>query len=38
MMTVAFIEQKDNDNNDNWFFLLNKGHEAENLQKECLFL
>ena len=20
------------------FFLLNKGHEAENLQKECLFL
>ena len=30
---VAFIEQKENDNNDN-----DKGHEAENLQKECLFL
>ena len=39
-MTVAikFIEQKENDNNDNWFFLLDKGHEAENLRKECLFL
>ena len=34
---VAFIEQKENDNND-VFFLLDKGHEAENLQKECLFL
>ena len=55
---VAFIKQKENDNNDNLckihgglyiasaliivivivFFLLDKGHEAENLQKECLFL
>ena len=49
---VAFIEQKENDNNDYRakknendnnaivivFFLLDKGHEAENLQKECLFL
>ena len=56
---VAFIEQKENDNNDNLckihgdlyiasaliklaivivFFLLDKGHEAENLQKECLFI
>ena len=36
---VAFIEQIEN----NVvivivFFLLDKGHEAENLQKECLFL
>ena len=30
---VAFIEQK-----ENVFFLLDKGHDAENLQKECLFL
>ena len=48
---VAFIEQKENDNNDNLCKihgglyiasalnkLLDKGHEAENLQKECLFL
>ena len=52
---VAFIEQKEYDNNDNLckihgglkiyiasalivFFLLDKGHKAENLQKECLFL
>ena len=28
---VAFIEQ-------NVFVLLDKGHKAENLQKECLFL
>ena len=72
---VAFIEQRENNNNDNLckiyeglyiasalmkttnndvivkatmdstyivivivFFLLDKGHEAENLQKECLFL
>ena len=61
---VAFIEQKENDNNDNLckihvglynglvkanmdltqivivivFFLLDKDHEAEILQKECLFL
>ena len=40
---VAFIKQKENDNNDVIvivivFFLLDKGHEAENLQKECLFL
>ena len=35
----GFIEQKENDNNVIVivFFLLDKGHEAENLQKECLF-
>ena len=44
------MEQKENDNNDNLceihvglviviiFILLDKGHEAESLLKECLFL
>ena len=43
---MAFIEQKENDNNDNlykihgglYIALLDKGHEAENLQKEWLFV
>ena len=32
---MAFIEQKEN---VIVLCLLDKGHEAENLQKECLFL
>ena len=32
---MAFIEQKEN---VIVFFLLDKGHEVEHLQKECLFL
>ena len=39
---LALIEQRENDNNDivigEFFFWLDKGHEAENLQKDFLFL